>query len=496
MRLFMKISAVTLAVAAVVTAVFLTTQPVQPQAVALKNAFPNITVANAVDLQSPLDETNRIFVVSQQGRIFVFPNRPDASNPKTFLDLTDRVLYGGEQGLLGLAFHPNFIKNGYFYVNYTASNPRRTIISRFQVSATNGDSAIKSSETILLTYNQPYSNHNGGQVAFGPDGYLYIAAGDGGSGGDPQNNGQNKAALLGKILRIDVNNTSAGKNYAIPSDNPYAGNTQGWAEEVYALGMRNPWRFSFDPATGRLWVADVGQNMWEEINIVEKGGNYGWRIMESFHCYNPSSGCDTTGLKLPIWEYAHNSSGGYSITGGFVYRGNKNPKLYGKYIYGDYVSKRIWALSYTPGQPVQNEVLINNAGFSITSFGEDNFRNLYIIDYSGKIWTFDPQVDAIDVIPQFTGGNFAALKQNYPNPFNPSTSVSFSLAKESNVRVEVYDIFGSLVSEITKGFYRAGEFIFGWEPEGIASGTYLIRMTATATDGAVQSQTVKALFMK
>lgn len=315
MRLFMKISAVSLVVTAVVAALFLTTEPVQPQGFTLKNAFPDITIANAVDLQSPLDETNRIFVVSQQGRIFVFPNKPSAANPKVFLDLTDRVLYGGEQGLLGLAFHPNFIKNGYFYVNYTANNPRRTIISRFQVSPSNGDSAIKATETILLTYNQPFSNHNGGQVAFGPDGYLYIAAGDGGSSGDPNNNAQNKAALLGKILRIDVNNTSAGKNYAIPPDNPFAGNSQGWAEEVYAYGMRNPWRFSFDPVTGRLWVADVGQNMWEEINIVEKGGNYGWRLMESFHCYNPSTGCDTTGLKLPIWEYAHNSTGGYSITG-------------------------------------------------------------------------------------------------------------------------------------------------------------------------------------
>lgn len=492
---FMKRSIAAVAFVVLVFTVVLMVTPVQSQT--LKNAFPNITIPNPVDLQSPMDETNRIFVVSQQGRIFVFPNRSDASNPKVFLDLTDRVLYGGEQGLLGLAFHPNFIKNGYFYVNYTTNNPRRTIISRFQVSNVNGDSAVKASEYILMTYNQPFSNHNGGQVSFGPDGYLYIAAGDGGSSGDPQGNGQNKAALLGKILRIDVNGTSPGKNYAIPPDNPFAGNTQGWAEEVYAYGMRNPWRFSFDLATNKLWVADVGQNMWEEINIVEKGGNYGWKIMESFHCYSPSTGCDTTGLKLPIWEYAHNSTGGYSITGGFVYRGNKNPKLTGKYIYADYVSKRIWALKYTPGQPVQNEVLLNNSGLSIVSFGEDNFKNLYILDYSGKIYMFEPQVDAVDAIPQFTGGNFAALKQNYPNPFNPSTSISFALAKESSVKLEVYDIFGSLIEEIKKGVYNAGEFVFGWEPKGLASGTYLIRMTASASDGnGLQTQTIKALFMK
>ncbi|KAB2909140.1 MAG: PQQ-dependent sugar dehydrogenase [Ignavibacteriales bacterium] len=492
----MKISVFLVIVVAFSTAVMISTKPALPQAMKLQNAFPNISIPNAVDFQSPYDKTDRIFVVAQTGKIFVFPNTPTASNPKVFLDLTDRVLYGGEQGLLGLAFHPDYANNGYFYVNYTTSNPRRTHISRFQVSPTNPDSAMKSTELVLLTYNQPYTNHNGGQVAFGPDGYLYIGAGDGGSGGDPQGNGQNKAVFLAKILRIDVNNTSSGKNYAIPPDNPFAGNTQGWKEEIYAYGMRNPWRFSFDPKTNLLWVADVGQNEWEEINIVEKGGNYGWRIMEGFHCYNPSSNCDTTGLKLPIWEYRHNSAGGYSITGGFVYRGNKNPRLYGKYIYGDYVSKRIWALSYTPGQPVQNEVLVNNAGFSITSFGEDTYRNLYIIDYSGKIWKFVEDVDAINRIPNFTGGKFAALKQNYPNPFNPSTSVSFLLGKESDVKVDVYDIYGGLVSEITRGFYQAGEFIFGWEPGKLASGTYLIRMTATATDGAVQSETVKAVYLK
>jgi glucose/arabinose dehydrogenase len=242
---FMKRSLLAVFGVAMVFAIVFMVTPVQSQTL-IKNAFPNITIPSPVDLQSPFDETNRIFVVSQPGKIYVFPNNSSASNPKVFLDITDRVLSGGEQGLLGLAFHPNFIKNGYFYVNYTANNPRRTIISRFQVSNTNGDSAVKASEFILMTYNQPFSNHNGGQVSFGPDGYLYIAAGDGGSGGDPQGNGQNKAALLGKILRIDVNGTSGNKNYLIPPDNPFAGNTQGWAEEVYAYGMRNPWRFSFD----------------------------------------------------------------------------------------------------------------------------------------------------------------------------------------------------------------------------------------------------------
>ena len=289
-------------------------------------AFPNLSFEFPVDIQSPKDGTNRIFVLSQPGVIYVFDNNSDTKEKKIFLDIRGKVLYGGEMGLLGLAFHPNYKENGFFYLDYTTDNPRRTVISRFQVSKTDPAVADPLSEEILLEVGQPYENHNGGQISFGPDGYLYISLGDGGSGGDPLNAGQDLKNLLGKLLRIDVNSNSDEKNYSIPIDNPFKGNSKGYKEEIYAYGLRNVWRFSFD-MNNRLWAADVGQNKWEEINLIEKGKNYGWRIMEAKHCYNPETNCDTSGLVLPVWEYGHNDMGGFSITGGFVYNGKSAPGL-------------------------------------------------------------------------------------------------------------------------------------------------------------------------
>lgn len=351
----------------------------------LKNAFKNLSFDNPVDLQHPGDGTNRIFIVAQGGLIYVFNNNHSAKSAKVFLDIRDKVTSSGELGLLGLAFHPDYKNNGYFYVNYTASDPLRSVIARYTVRPKNRNSANKNSERILLEVNQPYSNHNGGQLAFGTDGYLYISLGDGGSGGDPQNNGQNRSSFLGKILRIDVDCTSDSKNYCIPSGNPFAGNTQGYKEEIYAYGLRNPWRFSFDPVTGWMWAGDVGQNSWEEIDIIEKGENYGWRIMEGNHCYNPSSGCDTSGLTLPVWEYGHNGQGSCSITGGYVYLGAKFPELYGKYIYGDYCSGNIWALSYDGTNSATNKLLLT-ADIEISSFGIDRNNEMYVCDLNGKIY--------------------------------------------------------------------------------------------------------------
>ena len=351
----------------------------------LKNAFKNLSFDNPVDLQHAGDGTNRIFVVSQKGLIYVFKNNPSVKSAKIFLDIRDKVKYGSELGLLGLAFHPDYKNNGYFYVNYTASDPLRSVIARYTVRSKNRNSANKKSELILFQLNQPYSNHNGGQLAFGPDDYLYIALGDGGSGGDPHNNGQSKSSFLGKILRIDVNCTSDSKNYCIPSENPFTGNTQGYKEEIYAYGLRNSWRFSFDPVTGWLWAGDIGQDDWEEIDIIEKGKNYGWRIMEGNHCYNPSSDCDTSGLILPIWEYGHNDNGNCSITGGYVYRGSQFPELYGKYIYGDYCSGSIWTLSYDGTNTATNKLLLT-ADIEISSFGIDKDNELYICDLNGKVY--------------------------------------------------------------------------------------------------------------
>ncbi|MDP2302470.1 MAG: PQQ-dependent sugar dehydrogenase [Ignavibacteria bacterium] len=358
-------------------------------------AFPNLTFNQPVDIQHAGDNSDRLFVVSQSGTISVFQNDPNVTSAKVFLNITDIVVSGGERGLLGLAFHPDYENNGYFYINYTGGSPLKTFVSRFQVS-TNPDSAIKSSELVLISFTQPYTNHNGGQVSFGPDGYLYIATGDGGSGGDPQSNGQNKSVLLGKILRIDVNGTSGSNNYSIPADNPFANNLSGWREEIFAYGLRNPWRFSFDPVTNWNWCADVGQNVWEEINIIQNGKNYGWKIMEGAHCYSPSTGCDTSGLTFPIFEYAHNSAGGYSVTGGFVYRGPNVPQLYGKYIYADYVSQKIWGLTYDGVNQAVNELLINSAGIGISSFGVDQYNELFICALSnGKIYKFTPTAQII-----------------------------------------------------------------------------------------------------
>jgi glucose/arabinose dehydrogenase len=321
-----------------------------------------------------------MFVVEQEGIIYTFNNSESVTSKEVFLDISDKVLYGGEQGLLGLAFHPNYASNGYFYLNYIVDNPRRTVVSRYSVLSNDTNQANHTSEFAILEVPQPFTNHNGGQIAFGPDGYLYIALGDGGSGGDPLNHGQNRSTLLGSILRLDVD-SSSDTPYSIPNDNPFIGNLNDYREEIFAYGLRNPWRFSFDFMTGDLWAADVGQNKIEEIDIITNGGNYGWKIMEGSLCYSPTTGCNETGLITPIFEYSHDI--GNSITGGYVYRGSLLTTLYGYYIYADYGSGRIWALSYTDST-VQN-YLINDTSLNIVSFGVDQGNELYICAFDGKI---------------------------------------------------------------------------------------------------------------
>jgi glucose/arabinose dehydrogenase len=345
-------------------------------------AFPNLNFDRPVDIQHAGDNTNRLFVVEQEGEILVFKNDASTSTSSLFLDIKSKVNdSGNEEGLLGLAFHPDYESNGYFFVNYTASNPRRTLISRFKVSS-DPDKADPSTEYVILEFRQPYSNHNGGQISFGPDGYLYIATGDGGSGGDPQGNGQNRKVLLGKILRIDVNNESDGNRYAIPADNPFASNTE-YRREIYAYGLRNPWRFSFDEPTGTLWTGDVGQNSFEEIDIIEKGGNYGWNTMEGKHCFDPSSGCEISGLLEPVWEYGRRE--GVSVTGGFVYRGPTLSSLTGQYIYADYGSGNIWALRQgNTRNPINTKLIASD--LHISSFGVDQQNELLMCAFDGKIY--------------------------------------------------------------------------------------------------------------
>ncbi|HUL44840.1 MAG TPA: PQQ-dependent sugar dehydrogenase [Bacteroidota bacterium] len=350
----------------------------------LTDPFPNLSFNSPIGFYHPNDTSNRVCVVEQGGVIRIFQNDSTVTTTKTFLDITDSIVSGGELGLLGLAFDPDYANNGYFYVDYDRDNPLRTVISRFRVSATNPDSADRSSELVLLEQLQPFTNHKGGQLAFGPDGYLYIAFGDGGSGGDPFGNGQNTSTLLGKIVRINVDSSSGSLHYAIPPTNPFYGDTTK-RQEIFSYGMRNPWRFSFDNQT--LWCADVGQDEWEEIDTILNGHNYGWNLMEATHCYNPPSGCNETGLTLPIWEY-HHDAGRCAIMGGFVYRGSAIPSLVGKYIYGDYCTGEIWTLTpVLSSTPIDS--LLFSSGTNISAFGTDRNHELYFCDLgSGKIFKF------------------------------------------------------------------------------------------------------------
>ena len=325
------------------------------------------------------DGSQRLFVVEQNGRIRIIRNQTLVEN--SFLDISSRVSCCGERGLLGLAFPPNYANKGYFYVNYTNSGGD-TVVARYHVT-TDPDVADPNSEEILLTIAQPFANHNGGHLAFGPDGYLYIGTGDGGSGGDPRNNGQSLNTLLGKILRIDVE--SGTTPYAIPATNPFASSAAN-RREIWAFGLRNPWKFSFDRQTGNLYIGDVGQNAYEEIDFQPAsspgGENYGWKIMEGTHCYNASS-CNQSGLTLPVVEYDHEQ--GCSVTGGVVYRGQRFPRLNGTYLYGDYCTGRIWGLTLLPSS--QQNVQLFDAPYSISTFGEDEAGEVYLTDYgAGAIY--------------------------------------------------------------------------------------------------------------
>ncbi|MCU0451383.1 MAG: PQQ-dependent sugar dehydrogenase [Bernardetiaceae bacterium] len=352
--------------------------------VGFRDVFPDVRFTNPVDLVAiapaadpqPAEFANRFYVVEQAGviRTFQAVGTAPPAQVATFLDIRARVTAGGERGLLGLALHPNFVTNGLLYVNYTRTFQGRlqTVVARFRASATQADPA---SETVLLAFDQPFDNHNGGSLAFDRDGFLLIASGDGGSGGDPQNNSQNLGNLLGKILRIDVDRPATGQPYGIPASNPFA-NRAGARPEIYAYGLRNPWKISFDRPTNQLWAADVGQNAQEEVNLIENGGNYGWRILEGNDCFNPATNCDRTSLAAPVWTYGH-SNGDRSITGGHVYRGRDLP-LAGRYIYGDYISGNVWALSRNPAGQYVNQ-LLGNAGGLISAFGAGPDGELYAV---------------------------------------------------------------------------------------------------------------------
>lgn len=349
----------------------------------LQRVFPNLSFELTTGIYEPLDGTERLFVLEQKGRIMVFENREGVKEAGVFLDIRDRVnSTGQEEGLLGLAFSPDYRSSGQFYVNYTAINPRRSVISRFTAPDPASGEADPSSESTIMEVMQPFANHNGGQMAFGPDGYLYIGFGDGGSAGDPMGHAQNLNSLLGKMLRIDVSKPSDGLPYSVPSDNPFV-SRNGARAEIWAYGLRNPWRFSFDPDTKELWAADVGQNSIEEIDIIRTGANYGWNKTEGSTCYpSGSRDCDQNGLTMPIFEYPR-TGGNCSITGGIVYRGKELPTLHGAYVYSDYCSGKIWALKYD-GNEVTEQMEIIDSDIRISSFGVDSQGNIYALAHASR----------------------------------------------------------------------------------------------------------------
>jgi uncharacterized protein (TIGR03437 family) len=368
-------------------------------------------VVSPSDIQSANDGSERMFFVQQNGLIRIYRNGQLIARP--FLDITAKTRASGERGLLGLAFPPGFAQSQRFYVDYTDLNGD-TVIAQYRVTP-DRDVADSTSEIVLLKITQPFANHNGGQVRFGPDGYLYIGMGDGGSGGDPFGNGQNRGALLGKLLRIDVE-TEPG-HIRIPPDNPFL-NTGGTRPEIWDLGLRNPWRFSFDTATGDLWIADVGQNNYEEINFEPAGSkgaiNYGWNVMEGAHCFEGN--CNTQGLVQPIAEYTHGE--GCSVTGGFVYRGNTFPGLRGIYLYGDYCSGRIWGIE-RQGSAWVNRLLLAS-GLSISTFGQDDSGEIYVADAANGVihqiegssaprFTAASVVNAASFVPGLTAGSLQTL---------------------------------------------------------------------------------------
>jgi len=388
-------------------------------------------LSNPVCLTHAGDGSGRLFVVEQVGKIRIIQNGSLLGVP--FLDIQSRVTSGGETGLLSVAFHPSFKSNRRFFVNYTDQRPNlKTIIAEYQASMGNLNLA-DTTEKVLLTIDQPFDNHNGGQLQFGPDGYLYIGMGDGGSGGDPQGNGQNENVLLGKLLRIDVD---GGPPYSVPVDNPFVGAPG--ADEIWASGLRNPWRFSFDRVNGRLFAGDVGQNSYEEVDIIERGGNYGWNIMEGNHCYAPSTGCDTTGLKLPINEYDH--SLGDAVTGGYVYRGPQFPQMAGIYLFADFGSSRMWALRET-NRGVWNRSELLEPGFNISALGEDESGELYVVNY---------------------GGSIHHVRVTGPSPVNDRILIPSSARS---------DRFDSLLFVVNHESSTNNVLVTGWDSNGLVVGT-------------------------
>lgn len=451
--------------------VWLLLLPGAARATYVYNAFPDLAAFTApIGVEDPRDGTDRLFVAQRAGLIYVFTNDPTVKTRTLFLDISAQLTTTTEGGLLGLAFHPNYENNGWFYVTFTAENPRREVLARFNVDPSNPNMALPASKLVILEIPKINLYHNGGQIVFGPDGYLYWSLGEDGVA----HYAQDLTQWNGKLLRMDVNNPSGGNNYGIPPGNPFVGAGGGVREEVWAFGFRNPWRFSFDPPTGRLWLGDVGQNNWEEIDIILKGRNYGWPRMEGNECFSPST-CDTTGLNLvaPLFVYSHNG-GSASITGGFVYRGPSMPSLVGKYIYADYITGAVWALAWDGINLPVNSFLTTLPG--IPSFGTDRTGELFIASFGGDIYRLFASATPVGREQPPT------VLRIGPNPFQGGTTISYSLANAARVRIDVFDVAGRRVATLLDRTAPAGSGDVRWSARAadgsrLRSGVYFVRLS-------------------
>jgi uncharacterized protein (TIGR03437 family) len=455
----------------------------------------------ASNLSSPVylthsrDGSGRLFIVEQPGRILVLPPGATAPLPTPFLDIRAKIAFGGEQGLLGMAFHPQYPTNGRFFVNYSRTGDGATIVSEFKASASNPNIA-ETTERVIIEIAQPFSNHNGGMIEFGPDGFLYIGMGDGGSGNDPGNRAQNIENLLGKMLRIDINSTTSTTNYTSPSTNPFFGSTPG-RDEIFSTGLRNPFRWSFDRATGQLYAGDVGQNQIEEIDIITLGGNYGWRVFEGTRCTgNDPALCSNTNYIAPITEYNH-SNGRCSVTGGYVYRGARSTFPAGTYLFGDFCTGEIF--TYTNNATA----LFRDTDLLLSSFGEDEAGELYAVDLRGNIFRIAAPADAATVsaanyqgstlatesIVAAFGTNFSTASQAAPN----GQALPTTLAGAS---VRVRDSAGAERPALL--FFVSPAQINFQIPQGTAPGNATITMTNTSgtisSDNVVISNIAPGLF--
>lgn len=460
--------------------------------VTFDDAFPLLP-----DFDRPVDiqrapGSDRLFVVQQSGLVVSFVDAEAVSAVDTLLDLRAVVntTPSWEEGMLGLAFHPDYETNGYFFVHYTTfpeeeGGPHRTIIARFTVASHEPPVADPASEAVLFDLPQPYRWHNGGQLAFHPhenEPNLYLSLGDGGGGCDPFENGQDRTTLFGTILRVNVDEAAGKRNYGIPPDNPYVGNTEGWREEIWAYGLRNPWRFSFDPATGHLWVGDVGQNQWEEITVVtEPGANLGWKVKEAVSCTctpaDPDApACDDPDLLDPIWWYFHEDLNN-SVSGGHVYHGTAVPELTGTYVYGDFVSGRVWALDFEgPEEPVNQEI---GRLPHVSAFGVDADGELLVASFDhslmrGRLYRI---VRSVAAEPGAQAHEAVALRLDGANPFRDGTRLRGTMLVPGPARVALFDALGREVAVLYDGPLAAGEHTFELRASGLVPGTYHARLT-------------------